>query len=351
MSDDRHRISAAALRNRGLATTSGHGLSWTARLTPAGADYLASLDALRVDEPAASKPPAWPEPEDVRVPAKVGRYHVVARDFRDRIERHEVSRAQLPRATRIVQAIAVEAERRGWSVRTAGESENEVGLVDWSSAKDGHLQLNVGEHPFWVRLQEEGVGTRGVLEDEDARHPYDGGGTGRLKVELRWGEWFTRQQTRWVDRPNALLEDRLADVFGEIQQRVADAERAAVEKQVRAAQADAEAEEAAQAREQEWARLMAEARVRYIDEAYAAELLRQVEAFERVARIRAYCDAVVAAHGSGAGLQTAAWISWAREHADSIDPLLKSPHAPPNVEPAPAALQTYLPEGWNAAGP
>jgi hypothetical protein len=351
MSDDSHRISTAALRNRGLATTSGRGLAWTAKLTPAGAEYLANLDPPKVDEPAASKPPAWPEPEDVPVPAKVGRYHVVARDFRDRIERHEVSRAQLPRATRLVQAIAVEAERRGWGVRTAGESENEVGLVDWSSAKDGHLQLAVGEHLFWVRLQEEGVGTRGVLEDEDTREPFDAGATGRLKLELRWGEWFTRQQTRWVDRANSLLEDRLADVFGEIRERVAEAERLAVEKRARAAQADAEAEAAAVAREQEWTRLMAQARVRYIEEAYAAELLAQVEAFEQVARIRAYCDAVVATHGSGAGLETAAWISWAREYADRIDPLLGSPHAPPGVEPAPAALQAYLPEGWNAAGP
>jgi hypothetical protein len=351
MSDGSHRISAAALRNRGLATTSGRGSSWTARLTPAGADYLANLDPPRVDEPAASKPPAWPVPQDVPVPSKVGRYHVVARDFRDRIERHEVSRARLPRATRLVQAIAVAAERRGWGVRTAGESENEVGLVDWASAKDGHLQLSVDGHPFWLRLQEEGVGTRGAFEDEEALHPYDAGGTGRLKLELRWGEWFTRQQTRWVDRANSLLEDRLADVFGEIQERVADAERVADEKQARAAAADAEAEAAAQAREHEWTRLMADARVRYIEEAYAAELLAQVEAFERVARIRAYCDAVVAAHGSGAGLETAAWISWAREHADRIDPLLKPPHAPPDVEPAPAALQSYLPEGWNAAGP
>ncbi len=96
---------------------------------------------------------------------------------------------------------------------------------------------------------------------------------------------------------------------------------------------------------------MADARVRYIEGAYAAELLAQVEAFQRVARIRAYCDAVVATHGSAAGPETAAWISWAREYADRIDPLRGSPHAPPNVEPAPAALQTYLPEGWNVAGP
>jgi hypothetical protein len=49
------------------------------------------------------------------VPEKVSRYHTAARRFRDSRERHEVSRDLLPRATRIIHAIAIEAERRGWS--------------------------------------------------------------------------------------------------------------------------------------------------------------------------------------------------------------------------------------------
>lgn len=37
---DRYRISAAALRNRGLLTTKGHGASWTAVITADGRQYL-----------------------------------------------------------------------------------------------------------------------------------------------------------------------------------------------------------------------------------------------------------------------------------------------------------------------
>lgn len=44
MADDHHRISAAALRSRGLATTSGRGASWAATLTKAGEEYLARVD-------------------------------------------------------------------------------------------------------------------------------------------------------------------------------------------------------------------------------------------------------------------------------------------------------------------
>jgi hypothetical protein len=38
------RISAGALRNRGLVRTSGHGLTWKATITPAGTDYMKQVD-------------------------------------------------------------------------------------------------------------------------------------------------------------------------------------------------------------------------------------------------------------------------------------------------------------------
>jgi hypothetical protein len=44
MERDFHRISAAALRNRGLVETSGRGPGWSARITQAGRDYLAQVD-------------------------------------------------------------------------------------------------------------------------------------------------------------------------------------------------------------------------------------------------------------------------------------------------------------------
>jgi hypothetical protein len=49
--------------------------------------------------------------EPVAVPARLRKYHGVAREFRDRMSLHEVSRKALPRVVRIVHALAVEAER------------------------------------------------------------------------------------------------------------------------------------------------------------------------------------------------------------------------------------------------
>src|SRR4051812_26798930 len=44
MADQFHRISAAALRSRGLVTTSGRGSTWTAKVTAAGTEYLRDAD-------------------------------------------------------------------------------------------------------------------------------------------------------------------------------------------------------------------------------------------------------------------------------------------------------------------
>lgn len=44
MTDDFHRISAAALRRRGLVDTSGRGKTWEATITSAGRDYLGRVD-------------------------------------------------------------------------------------------------------------------------------------------------------------------------------------------------------------------------------------------------------------------------------------------------------------------
>jgi hypothetical protein len=44
MTDDFHRISAAALQRRGLVKISGGGPTWEARIAPAGAKYLEAAD-------------------------------------------------------------------------------------------------------------------------------------------------------------------------------------------------------------------------------------------------------------------------------------------------------------------
>lgn len=188
------RISAAALRRRGLVSISGRGRSWSARLTADGRNYLKAVEGpdppiprqpsvsvtqqlvdqvvaaggtLRVPRkrwsdrsgvdyahrarlaerhrkvPVGKRLAVKPNGDEleiclldapeltnasaltpVPVPSRVASYHETARCFRDHRDRHEVSRALLGRATRIVHAMAVEAERRGWEA-TAPEASGE----------------------------------------------------------------------------------------------------------------------------------------------------------------------------------------------------------------------------------
>src|SRR5262245_41852467 len=45
MEGDFYRISAAALRNRGLVRVSGRGSTWKAAIAPAGVEYLKQVDS------------------------------------------------------------------------------------------------------------------------------------------------------------------------------------------------------------------------------------------------------------------------------------------------------------------
>ncbi len=305
----------------------------------------------------------------IPIPENVRRYHLAAREFRNHSERHEVSRAQLPRATRLIHAIAAESERRGWSVRPAKESKNGYGRTDWTGTKDGHLRITVGEHDFGLRLQEEGVHTRGPWDEEVHRYrnvsrdwsfyrdrnlpsgPYDAAGTGRLKLELQVRTpWiFAGRQSRWADRQSWSLEERLPQLFREIEERIAEAERFAERERTAAEQAAEAARQAAEERARMWGVLMRQAEQQLVEANRAANLREQARCWQEAESVRRYCDVVEAAYGDRP--ETAAWLSWARGYIRRLDPLSEPPTMPEAPEATPEALQPYLPDGWNAYGP
>ena len=439
--DDFRRISAAALRNRGLVVTSGRGRTWTAEITHAGRAYIADVDGpnpplprqanvsvttqlldeviaaggvLRVprkrwDEPdgvdyerrarlaqrsgkvpvgkrltasvvsrdevelelvdAPAQTGARPELASIVVPDKVARYHETARQFRDRTDRHEVSRALLARATRLVHAVAMEAERRGWSGQASLEFKNGYGRSSWTGTKDGHIQIAAGSCSFWLRIQEEGVRTRGPWEEDVRRYrnvssssllyrdrdvptgPYDADANGRLKAELHSSQsWlFSGRQSRWADRSSWTLEERLPHLFREIEERVVEAAFAAEQERVEAEREADAARRAAEERERMWRVLMRQAEERLVESNCADQLLEQSNSWHRAEALRRYCDAMELAHGDRA--ETVAWLSWARTYIQQLDPLSEVPAMPANPEPTPEALQEHLPAGWSARGP
>lgn len=348
MPDESHRISAAALRSRGLIKTSGRGAHWTAKLTPSGRAYLARVDA----EAAAG---------DATRPGRI-RYHHAVRALRDQRERHEVGRASLPRAVEFAQALVTEAQQRGWTVEPAIDSENGYGMLDWTGPKDGHLEVEANGRKLRLRIHEEGVHARGLWEEQVARFAdvaadsqlrqegplpsgqYDAGGTGRLKLELCWGDWWTRQQTRWADTSLARLEERLPEVLTEIARRSGVPGTGAAPKAV-VKPANAAAAEATEAPPPAAPALAPTDGAAYLEEATAADYAAddpreerfsaalEVESgrWEQAQRVRRYLDAMERAYGELP--ETAEWIAWGRAYADRLDPLheLASPPRAPGL--------------------
>jgi hypothetical protein len=311
------RISAGALRSRGLVRTAGRGPTWTATITSDGKDYLQQADgpnppsprqpnvsvtrqlvddviaaggSLRVprkhwnekegidyerrarlaesygkvprgsrlivktasaeellielvtDRSAAAEGEEEPSLglSPVAVPVRLTKYHRVAREFRDRTNLHEISRKALPRALRIVHALAVEAERRGYEIACVQVHEDRYGRTEWKPAHDGQLVFTINGHQLKMRIWEKGAGQRGPYEHQMTRwkqdreqpvrlmqfvqrpKPYDSGATGELNVEAS-GSALGRQKA-WGDRTRWKLEERLPNLLRELEVQAVEAE-------------------------------------------------------------------------------------------------------------------------------
>lgn len=168
------------------------------------------------------------ESSPVPVPGRLTRPHPVTARFRDQKEHHEVSRAQMARCLRIVQAIVVEAERRGFTVKNVEDRPGERRRGAWTPDPDGHLLLSRGDDSFHLRIREEGIGSRVKWNEAkhwyDSRHewpygnhgpapgPYDTGATGRLVISVD-GYAGQGRRGQWADRQRWTLEQKLPETL------------------------------------------------------------------------------------------------------------------------------------------
>jgi hypothetical protein len=293
--------------------------------------------------------------DEVPVPARLSRPHATARQYRDTTGLHEVSRKALPRAVRIVHALAVEAQRRGYSI--ACEHALQGPAREGSRGRSAHLEATVAGHSFSLRLFEQGVGQRGPWEERRRRRaadrdslryvsfdsqpiePYDKGATGQLELEiLSYGP----RQLRWGDRKRWRLEDRLPQALRELETLAEERE------QQRRAREREEAERRAC-----WERAIADARTQAVEHHRAEDLRRRMADWREADEIRAYCDAVqrrveARAFGEHGGAEVERFLDYARGRADRLQELPVMP-APPELRDE--DLRAFLPPGVRPYGP
>jgi hypothetical protein len=301
---------------------------------------------------------------ELPVPEHVARYHHVAREFRDHTSLHEVSREQLPRVLRIIHAIVVEAERRGWSVRRvpgpARDGYSHLGLAGWKPSRDGQLIFEIpggdpsSPHRVNVRISEKGVEPRIDYEQRLGQYradrekfgyqskiptmpkPYDRNATGQIDVAVlgRSG-----RQSSWGDRHRWTVEDRLPQMMRELEARAADAEAERLARQRRLAE-----------ERHAWEVAMVEANRKFLTAHQCKIMLERSRSWREAEELRSYCNAVEARHGPeaiAAEESAKRWLEMVRAYADQLQEL---PVVPARPRIRPDDLKPYL-GGLSPHGP
>lgn len=239
----------------------------------------------------------------------------------------------VPRALRILDALARGAEKLGHGALPAADP-------------DALLAIQVPHERYELTLEEEyeqALAAEQPKYDWQRITEYEPVPTGRLELILLPRTGDRLGQHRWADRKRWSLEDKLPQALEEILQRGQAAERDRLDRQ-----------RAKIERRRRWGAAMRQARADYIEHRCAAHLHRQLEHWREAQEINAFCDAVQHQAEREPDPQQAAsmraWIAWARAHARHIDPLHADLGVPDVPEPTAEDLRPFL-HGWSPYGP
>lgn len=295
--------------------------------------------------------PAWLTAtlEPVPVPAMLRRPHPVVTVLQGEKRLVRLDRSVVHRALLLIQALAAEAVRRGYTVKETKITTDAYGYQH-RETKD-QFTITIGRHSVGVELRQEVNRARHqptpaeeikAASDRWYRIPkYDVTPSDRLSIHLSGR--FEHRQSKWSDGANGQLEVWLTQILQEIELRAEAAEQERV-----AAVAEAER------RRRQWERAMDQAKEDYAEDFRARALFRQVDSWARTRQVRDYLDALQARIDTIAdfddGLAAKEWHRWSEEWAATADPLVQPLAMPVVPEPKPDDLKPFL-NGWNPYGP
>jgi len=307
---------------------------------------------MRLVPGTADNEPRSPEVAQLAIPERLTNLHPILSATRAHVGRQSsgsvdtrrvpgvlhvtVAVSSLQRALKLTQAMVDEAVRRGHEVR----------VVDAHGCPGG-LGVFVQGHGYELVFKEESDRTPHVpLQRELARESRDSWAripewdytlSGRLQLCAGHDHHDTRLAG---DRKRWRLEDRLAQALDKIEDLAAGAEARRLEAELREAE-----------RRQSWEAAMERARERLLEATRVAHLQEQVDRWQLAADVRAFIEQIrggPTAHVVEPSEE--AWLQWASEYADAIDPMSRPVGFPPEVQPTPDALRPHL-DGWSPYGP
>lgn len=296
------------------------------RLVKQSVDGNVRISLVAGAHPNAKRDRALPA---VSVPTRLADLHPSVAAIRDAEDKLRMPAPIRRRALVLLQALAAEFQRRGWTV-----------TADTAPLRDYYYGRLLHERQGRVKADVDGVSC-GMSILQNAPQAADPEKLSALVIEISPAPM--NGPRRWVDGKRLRLEDRLADVVGAV--KVAAAE---------SAERNARIEREADQRRARWEFAMARAKVLAIEDRHLRELRRHVDRWKFANDLRAYVRAMgaILADRSGDSAERASqWIDWAREFLDRCDPAAGFPDLPESdVEPTAKELEPHL-GGLSPFGP
>ncbi|WP_327278973.1 hypothetical protein [Streptomyces sp. NBC_01205] len=285
----------------------------------------------------------------VPVPARLPTPHPVVRDLQAHPQPMALTKAVQSRAFRLIHALLTATQRLGYA--------NAFGTAESAPAphrrRNGppHFTITAqGQRCDFLILQEQDrtdhIPTKKELADAEkhswVRIPrYDHSPAERLRICVSGG--LPHRAGEWADTTSRPLEDQLAEIVQEVGLRGEAAERKRL--------ADLEA---AREKRLQWEAAMQRAKIDFAEAARVQHLEAQEQAWRRAAGLAEYVDALLLhAKTLATGPErdgAEAWIAWATDHVERLNPLNGTLRLPDIPEPRASDLQPFL-HGWNPYGP
>lgn len=291
----------------------------------------------------------------IPVPERVGRYHPAVKEFLADKDWQYITKEHVPRAARILQAIATEAQRRGYTVILHSEKPRSDYRTA-NSVEHGNLWIETGYGLYGIEIKEIAGSGGSKFSDlglswdqQQRRYPTwvrrrnrEFVSTGRLKLG-QGTSLSSYGETYLTDARGTMLEEKLPEMFVRFDTWMLEqAEHARLKKLAK------------ERRKRNWEDAMVSAEADY----YAAERWKHFVALaeqdEQFRKYREFLDrAEVAADGLPSEQRFAAsgFLSEIEAAMKQLDPLASPELLVPDVrKPTPEDLKPYL-GGWSPYGP
>jgi hypothetical protein len=287
--------------------------------------------------------PIWltEELEPVPIPETLHKPHAVVMSLQAKESNFSIEKTSRHRALLLVQALAVEANHRGYLVTLTPLVRDYYN--HYRPETNDHFSIALNGHATGFRLLQKTVRSPHDPTQTELREAakyswkvppkFDYALTETLSFELSGR--FEHRQSRWTDSKTRSLEECLPQILQEVELRAIAAEN----ERLAAIKAQEE-------KRRKWELAMEQAKIEFREDYYGRVLDQQVDDWFRANKLREYLQAmrlkVETYDDPELAMIATEWISWAENQIELVDPLRQNLTMPGVSEPKADDLRPFL---------